>query len=207
MNAAISIALLLSAAVISFGAEVRPQRPSTAEVAKILCIQKIRVSTADKEQHPKLDGKVIWMATYHISGEQNCSITITLFPNDRIKTDFIEKISANQNDFQKITRDDGDVIYHTLGDRGDQGTFYITTLINHENDWDMTLILSREPGVDESKLPFAIAEDGIKLISEFEAVLRNQEPQQACAEQPATSPESEPEGNDKPQPEAEGRSR
>jgi hypothetical protein len=42
----------------------------------------------------------------------------------------------------------------------------------------MTLLLSREPGVDESKLPFAIAKDGIKLIGEFEAVLRKQKAQQ-----------------------------
>jgi hypothetical protein len=70
------------------------------------------------------------------------------------------------------------VIYHALGDRGDQGTFYMTTLINHENDWDMTLLLSRKHGVDESKLPFAIAKDGIKLIGEFEAVLRKQKAQQ-----------------------------
>ena len=127
---------------------------------------------------------------HKITGEEDCSVSITLFQNDRIKTDFIEKIGANQTDFQKITRDDGDVIYHALGDRGDQGTFYMTTLINHENDWDMTLMLSREPGVDEFKLPFAIARDGIKLIGEFESVLRKPKAQPDGGGQPATRPES-----------------
>jgi hypothetical protein len=178
MTAAISIVFLLSVAVISFGTETNPQKPTPADVAKILGIDESRVSTADKDQDPKLTGKVHWLATYKIAGDQECSIAITLFPNDRIKIDFIEKIGANQPEFQKITRDDGDVIYHALGDRGDQGTFYMTTLINHENDWDMTLLLSRKPGVDESKLPFAIAKDGIKLIGEFETVLRKQKAQQ-----------------------------
>ena len=207
MTAAVSIAVLLSIATISVGAEVSPQRPAPAEVAKILGIDERRVSTDRKEQHPTLDGKVIWMATYLITGEQDCSLTITLFPNDRIKTDFIEKIGASQKEFQKITRDDGDVIYHALGDRGDQGTFYMTTLINHEEDWDMTLVLSREPGVDESKLPFAIAKDGIKLIGEFESVLRKQKAQQGVAPQSATRSESDSEGGDKPQPESESRPR
>ena len=66
------------------------------------------------------------------------------------------------------------MIYHALGDRGDQGTFYVTTLINHEKDWDMIVMLSRKPGIDESKLPFTIAKDGIRLIGEFEVILRNQ---------------------------------
>ena len=207
MTVAATIALLLSLVAISVSAEVSPQRPAPATVAKILAIDESRVSADGKEQHSTLDGKVIWMVTYRIRGEQDCSLTITLFPNDRIKTDFIEKVGASQKEFQKITRDDGDVIYHALGDRGDQGTFYMTTLINHEEDWDMTLMLSREPGVDESKLPFAIAKDGIKLIGEIEAVLRNPKAQQGGAGQPATRPESKPEGSDKPQPEAEGRSR
>ena len=207
MKSLFATVLLLSTAVIARSAEGEPQRPATAEVAKVLGIDKNQVSADSKEQHPKLYGKVIWMATYRITGEQDCSLTITLFPNDRIKTDFIEKIGANQSDFQKVTRDDGDVIYHALGDRGDQGTFYMTTLINHENDWDMTLMLSREPGVDESKLPFAIAKDGIKLIGEFEGGLRKSKAQQDGTGQPATRPGSKSEGSDKPQPEAEGRSR
>ena len=207
MTAAVSIALLLSVAAISVGAEVSPERPAPGEIAKILGFDESRVSADGKEKHPKLDGKVIWLATYRITGEQDCSLTITQFPNDKIKTDFIEKIGANQNEFQKITRDDGDVIYHALGDRGDQGTFYMTTLINHEEDWDMTLMLSREPGIDESKLPFAIAKDGIKLIGEIEAVLRNPKAQQGGAGEPATRAESVAEGGDKPQPESKGRSR
>jgi hypothetical protein len=178
MNSVFATVLLLSTSVIARAAEGEPQKPAPAEVAKILGIEKNRVSADGKEQHPKLDGKVIWMATYRITGEQACTLTITLFPNDRIKTDFIEKIGANQSEFQKITRDDGDVIYHSLGDRGDQGTFYVTTLINHENDWDMTVMLSREPGVDESKLPFTIAKDGIRLIGEFDVVLRKPKAQQ-----------------------------
>jgi len=143
----------------------------------MLGIEESRVSASGKDQHPKFDGKILWLAAYEIAGEAHCSLTITLYPDDRIKTDFIEKIGANQREFQKITKDDGDLIYHALGDRGDQGTFYMTTRINRENDWDMTLILSRESGVDESKLPFAIAKDGIKLIGDIEDVLRKHEAQ------------------------------
>jgi hypothetical protein len=190
MTSAFITALLLLAVVLTQGAEVSPVRPTAAQVAAILGIEESRVSTNKKEEHPKLDGKVLWMAIYKITGDQNCSLTVTLFPNDRIKTDFIEKIGANQSDFQKITKDDGDVIYHGLGDRGDQGTFYMTTLINHENDWDMTLMLSRKPGVDESKLPLAIAKDGIELIDKIEAILRNEEAQQDGGGQPATRSES-----------------
>jgi hypothetical protein len=54
----------------------------------------------------------------------------------------------------------------------------------------MTLMLSREPGVDESKLPFAIAKDGIKLLGEIEALLRKPNAQQDGGGQPATRPES-----------------
>ncbi|MBK1829033.1 hypothetical protein [Haloferula rosea] len=206
MTAAVPIAILLSSAAISVGTEVGPEKPEPAVIARICGIDEARVSADDKER-PTLNTRVIWMATYRITGEQDCGLAITLFPNDRIKTDFIEKIGANQTEFQKITRDNGDVIYHSLGDRGDQGTYYMTTLINHEEDWDMSLMLSREPGVDESKLPFAIAKDGIKLIGEIEAVLRKPKAQQGVAPQSATRSESESEGSGKPQPESEERSR
>lgn len=205
MNPAISIALLLSAAVVAAEAEVNPQRPASADVAKILGIDKSRVSARHQEQHSTPEGKVIWMATYRISGEEDCSITITLYPDDRIKTAFFEGIGTGRIEFQKIPRDDGDVIYHVQGNIDDQGVYYTTTLINHENDWDMTLEFSRKPGVDESKLPFAIAKDGINLIGEFEAVLRKPKAQQDGADQPATAPESKSEGEEKPKPESEVR--
>ena len=177
-------AFFLLTAIITHAAEISPARPTPAQVAQILDIAESRVSTVRKDLHPKLEGKVLWLATYKISGEQDCSFTITLYPGDRIKTDIIEKIGANQRDFQKITRDDGDVIYHALGDRGDQGTFYMTTLINHENDWDMILMLSRESGIDESKLPFVIAKDGIKLVHEIESILRKQKAEQDASPDP-----------------------
>lgn len=178
MNSAFVTTLLLLAAAVAHGAETVPDRLTPAQVAKILGIDQSRVSVGDKKRHPKLDGKVHWLATYLITGEQDSSMTITLFPADRIKTEFIEKIGANQSDFQKIAREDGDVIYHALGDRGDQGTFHMTTLINHENDWDITLMLSRQPGIDESKLPFSIAKDGIRLIGEIDTLLRQPKAQQ-----------------------------
>ena len=195
-------ALLVSAVIPVQGADGIPERPTAVQVAAILGIDRSRVSAVKLEQNRKLDGKVLWMAAYQVTGEQDCSLTITLVPDNRLKTAFIEKIGGNQ----KISRDDGDVIYHGFGDRGDQGTYYMTTLINHENDWDMTLMLYREPGVDESKLPFAIAKDGVKLIGEFEGALRKLTAQQGGADQPATAPESKSEGEQKPKPESEGRS-
>jgi hypothetical protein len=186
------VALSLSAVVIVAAAEGNPPRPTPEQVAKVLGIDEKRVSADEKPQNSRLDGKVLWLASYKISGKQDCGLSITLFPKNRIKTDFIEKIGANQNEFRKITKDDGDVIYHSLGDRGDQGTFYMTTLINHEADWDMTLILARDSGVAEINLPFSIARDGIKLIGDFEALLRKQEAEQAGADQPATKPADKP---------------
>jgi hypothetical protein len=186
-------------------AEVNPQRPTSANVAKILGIDESRVSTRHKEQQSTPVGKVIWTATYRISGEEDCSITITLYPNDRIKTAIFEEMGMERFGFQKIPRDDGDMIYHLLGDIDDQGAHYTTTLINHENDWDMTLRFSRKRGVDESKLPLAIAKDGINLIGEFETVLRKPKAQQDGAVQPATASESKSEGEEKPQSESEVR--
>jgi hypothetical protein len=95
-------ALFLSAVDSVSAAEMTPARPSPAQVAKILGIDESRVSADTKDQNPKLKGKVLWLATYKITGEQNCSLTITLFPDDQIKADFIEKIGANQTEFQKI---------------------------------------------------------------------------------------------------------
>jgi hypothetical protein len=77
MTSALSIAILLSIAATAVGAEVSPQKPASAEVAKILGIDESRLSADGKEQHPTLDGKVIWMATYRIAGEQDSSLTIT----------------------------------------------------------------------------------------------------------------------------------
>ncbi len=169
---------LLATAAFAVGDVEHPTKPTTAQVAMLLGIDKSRVTNDVKPLNQRLQGKIHWLATYKVSGEQNCAITITLYPNDRIKTEFIEKIGENQKESQKVIRNDGDVIYHSLGDRGDQGTFYRTTLINHEDDWDVTLILAREPSVDETKLPFAIAKDGVKLIAEIEALLRKQEAEQ-----------------------------
>jgi len=159
-------------AVMTHAAEVAPVEPTITQVAKVLGIPAKRVSTHKKALHANLEGKVLWFATYEISGEQDCSVTIGLYAKGRIKTDFIEKIGATQKNYKKITKEDGDIIYHALGDRGDQGAFYMTTLINHEDDWDLTLILSRKSGIDESKLPFIIAKDGIKLVREIELILR-----------------------------------
>jgi hypothetical protein len=71
MKSIIVTVFLLSTAVIARAAEGEPQRPAPAEVAKILGIDKNRVSADSKKQDPKLDGKVIWMATYLITGEQD----------------------------------------------------------------------------------------------------------------------------------------
>ena len=173
--------LLLVAALHGTAAEKMPEAPTSAQIAKILGVDESRVSTDTKEPHPSLKGKIQWMTTYRIAGDQACSLSITIFPNDRIKTDFIEKVGADQASFQKIKRDDGDVVYQGLGDSGHMGTFYMTTLINHEDDWDMTLMLSREEGVDDAKLPVDISKAGIKLVAPIEALLRKtKEAQQAA---------------------------
>jgi hypothetical protein len=200
--------LLLVAAIQANAAETQPKVPTSGQIAKILGLDENRVSTDPKEPHPSLKDKIIWMTTYRIAGDEACSMSITIFPNDRIKTDFIEKVGADQTGFQKITREDGDIVYQGLGDSGHMGTFYMTTLINHENDWDMTLMLARDEGVDESKLPVDIAKAGIKLVAPIEVLLRKvKEAQQDCTGQPATRPESKSEGSDNPRPESEGRSR
>jgi hypothetical protein len=172
MNASTVCILFLAAALHGNAAEKKPEAPTSAQIAKILGVDESRVSTDTKEPHPSLNGKILWMATYRIAGDQACRISITIFPNDRIKTNFIEKVGADQAGFQKIKRDDGDVVYQGLGDSGHKGTFYMTTLINHENDWDMTLMLSRDEGVDESKLAVDISKAGIKLVAPIEALLR-----------------------------------
>ena len=172
MNASTVSILLLTTALHCNAAEANPKAPTSTQIAMILGVEESRVSTDTKKPHPNLKGKILWMTTYRITGDQTCSLSIAVFQNDQIKTDFIEKVGADQAGFQKIKQDDGDVVYQGLGDSGHMGTFYMTTLINHENDWDMTLMLSRDEGIDESKLLVDISKAGIKLVAPIEALLR-----------------------------------
>jgi len=166
-------AVTLFAVTVAAASDAAPVAPSAKQVAEVLGIDVKRVThIADPQRDERIKGKVILLASYTIAGENECGLTITLFPTGRLKTDFIKKIGKDQKDFQQITKDDGDFVYHSLGDRGDQGAFYMTTLVNHEGDWDMTLILSCKAGVDDHKLPLAIATDGPQLISKFEALIR-----------------------------------
>lgn len=67
-------------------------------------------------------------------------------------------------EFQRLTCGDGNTILHHLGDRGDQGTFYVTTLISKAGPYDAMVTISREPGVDEGSLPIDQRTAGIWLI-------------------------------------------
>ena len=190
MNASIACTLFLAAALHGIAAETKPEAPTSAQIAKILGVDESRVTRDLKALHPSLIGKVLWTATYRIAGAQACSLEITICPHDQIKTDITTSLGVGE--LQKITREDGDVVYHVPVYTGHMGTFYFTTLINHENDWDMTMKLSRGEGVDESKLPVDISKAGIKLVPLIEALLRKpKEAQQGGAGQPATRSESD----------------
>ena len=90
-----------------------------------------------------------------------------------------------------------------FGPGDDNKTVYAGTLINHEGDWDLGLVLfGRDTGVDAA---FATTERGIALFSGIESLLRAGKAGQDGAEQPATAPEANPEGEKKPKPESEGR--
>jgi len=178
MIRALTVVMLLAVVAFASAEEENPARPTTAQVAKLLGIDKSRVTADKKPLNPRLEGKIHWLATYQISGKQDCSLAITLYPKGRIKTEFIEKAGKGKEGFLKLDRKDGDTVYHSLGGRDDEGTFFMTTLINHEQDWDLTLILSREPGVDETKLPFNIEEDGRRLVCDIEAILRKTKAEQ-----------------------------
>ena len=173
-------AVTLFAVTVAAASDAAPVAPTAKQVAEVLGIDAKRVAhIADPQRDERLKGKLIWMASYTVAGESECGLTITLFPTGKLKTDFMKKIGKDQKDFQQISKDDGDIVYHSLGDRGDQGSFYMTTLVNHEGDWDMTLTLSSKAGVDAHKLPLAIDTDGPKLISKFETLIRKPKAEQA----------------------------
>lgn len=181
-------AFTLLAVTVSVASDAEPVVPSAKQVAEVLGVDAKRVThMADPQRDERLKGKVIWLASYTIAGENECGLTITLFPAGKLKTDFIKRIGKDQNDFQQITMDDGDVVYHSLRDRGDQGTYYMTTLVNHERDWDMTLILSCKTGIGDRKLPLAIDTEGPKLISKLEALIRKSKEEASDGTTPETT--------------------
>lgn len=170
---------ILSATTTTYADEEVPSWPTPAQIAKLIGLDKSRVSTDGKEQNSEWEDKVIWVVTYEISGDQDCGITLSLFQKDRIKTNLTGRWGVSENEFQKITRDDGDVIYRSQADMGTVGAVYMTTLINHESDWDVRLSLWRNGNVGESKLAFAITKDAVELIGEVETLLRTPKAEQA----------------------------
>jgi hypothetical protein len=75
--------------------------------------------------------------------------------------------SHPEMEYKKTELGDGSIIHHNLGDRGDQGTFYSTTLVTKDGPYDYTLLISRKPGIEESAMPIDIKTSGIELIQEL----------------------------------------
>jgi hypothetical protein len=72
--------------------------------------------------------------------------------------------SQPELEYKKIELENGSVIHHNLGDRGDQGTFYSTTLVTKNGPYDYTLLISRKPGVKDTDLPIDIKSAGVDLF-------------------------------------------
>ena len=102
--------MLLAVVAFASAEEEIPARPTTAQVAGLLGIDESHVTADKKPLNPRLKGKIHWLATYQISGEQNCSLSITLYPKGKIKPEFIEKAGKGQEGFLKLDRKDGDII-------------------------------------------------------------------------------------------------
>jgi hypothetical protein len=172
-------AFILLSSVPAPAIEGDPKWPTSAQIAKIFGIETERVSESErnKRQRPKLGG-LYWRVSYEISGEQGCGLSLALYEDDRLKEDVIVKTGAKERNFQKITTKDGDVIYFILGERESQGKFDCTTLISHENDWDLRLWLRRAPGVEESKQSIPITKGRTRIIGEIQAVIRASNAQQ-----------------------------
>ena len=78
-------------------------------------------------------------------------------------------------------------------------------------NWHLSLRPIRDTEVewyisDEQRYPLKFQKLD-QVVAEIQALVKKQQSEQAGAGQPATRPESDSEGSDKPQPEAEGRSR
>lgn len=114
---------------------------------------------------PSLKDRMLWLATYAFTQPVEFGITLACIPHGRLKPESFDFIASKPElEYKKMELADGAVIHHNLGDRGDQGTFYSTTLVTKNGPYDFTLLLSRKPGVKDADLPIDIKNAGIDLI-------------------------------------------
>ena len=203
MTRALISGLLIVISVSSSADESVPPIPTSAQIAELLGIDEKLVSAVPKHQGSKKEKERLWDSFYEISSKPLYKLWITVYPDGFVPVVFLERSIEKSSGGQKIERDDGDVLFFGPGD-DDMGTVYAGTLINHENDWDLSLVLlGRDTGVDA---PFANAKMGIALFSEIESLLRTGRAE-GVAPPSATRSESDSTGGNKPQPESEARSR
>lgn len=152
-----------------------PPIPTTAQIAKLLGIEEKLVSAAPRNRSKNVKEK-LWDSLYKISSKQLYQLRITVYPDGFLPLDHLERSIEKNSQSQKIERDDGDIVY--FGPEDEDGPAVLgATLFNHENDWDMSLILlGRDTGVDA---PFATMKRWPALIGEIESLLRTGRAEQA----------------------------
>lgn len=154
-----------------------PQPPSAQTVMQLLHLEASKpVVTVDAPPIDKTkEEKIIWDASYRVQTTPPFFLHITLVHAGMIKTQGMEDVAHYPElEFQKITKNNGDVIYHFLGDRTEHGTLYSTNLINHQKDWDLMIVLGTESNSDEKKLPIRLGKDGIAFIEKLNGELRKE---------------------------------
>jgi len=168
MKALFATLILLSASLCLAGEA--PEAPSAATLAAICKVPEAAVGRTVKlpDIDPMLKGKMVWLATYAFSQPVDFGITLACVPHGRFKQESFSMIATRPElEYKKIELPDGSVIHHNLGDRGDQGTFYSTTLVTKDGPYDYTLLIARKPGVKDEDLPIDISSSGIGLIQKL----------------------------------------
>ena len=158
---AVALAALSS---VAFGAVEPPSEKAIAAACKIPdspVTRTVKLPTDD----PSLKDRMLWLASYAFTQPVEFGITFACVPHGRLKPESFDFIASKPElDYKKIEFADGSVIHHNLGDRGDQGTFYSTTLVTKNGPFDYTLLISRKPDVKDADLPIDIKNAGVDLI-------------------------------------------
>lgn len=116
-------------------------------------------------EDPSLKNRMVWLASYAFTQPVDFGITFACVPHGRLKPESFESMASQPElEYKKIELENGSVIHHNLGDRGDQGTFYSTTLVTKNGPYDYTLLISRKPGVKDTDLPIDIKSAGVDLF-------------------------------------------
>jgi len=141
--------------------------PSVAAIAAACKVPDSSVSRTVKlpTDDPSLKDRMLWLTSFAVTQPVEFGITLACVPHGRLKLESFAFIASKPElEYKKIELADGSVIHHNLGDRGDQGTFYSTTLVTKDGPYDYTLLISRKPEVKDADLPIDIKNAGIDLI-------------------------------------------